>query len=227
MQPTTGVTDLRDSATSAYSAYEALVTALARPELAGAIRERRTEREARTGVTDSEDEGFEARMRAFWDAAVTTPDLLERARPVLAPEVAAWADAFARAHRGLFRVAPGPRHEQGSAHAIVIEDVWGGAAFRLMPAPPKEIALAISSAEGLFDGRLVGRDAPLAVALLPGAVFHPPDATPAIDRVLEAARADGLDKDDVLDALLRMEARLRGHSRVKPSYAYRPESLRK
>lgn len=217
MQPTTGVPAL---ATSAYSAYEALVTALARPEFAAAIRDRRTEREARTGVTDSEDEGFEARMQAFWDAAVTTPELLERVRPALAPEIAEWAEPFARAHRGLFRVV-------GNGHAIVIEDVWGGAAFRLMPAPPKEIALAISSAEGLFDGRLVGRDAPIAVALLPGAVFHPPDATPAIERVLEAARADGLDKDDVLDALLRMEARLRGHSRVKPSYAYRPESLRR
>lgn len=222
MQPTSST---RLPATSAYSAYDAFVTALARPELADAIRARRAEREARTGVTDSEDEGFEARMQAFWDAAVTTGELLERVRGALPADVADWVDSFARAHRGLFRIGHGPA--QAAAHGIVLEDVWGGAAFRLVPDPPKEIALAIASAEGLFDGWLVGRSAPLGVALLPGAVFHPPDATPAIERVLEAARARGLGRDDALDALLRMEARLRGHSRVKPSYAYRPESLGK
>ncbi|MFO0673414.1 MAG: hypothetical protein U0235_27990 [Polyangiaceae bacterium] len=63
------------------------------------------------------------------------------------------------------------------------------------------------------------------MALLPGALFHPPEImTSAIDKVVAAAKAEGLAKDDALDALLRMEARLHAHSRVKPSYAYRADA---
>ncbi len=211
--------------TSAYSAYENIVAALARPEMAESLRERRAEREACTGEVDADDQAFEGRMQAFWDAAVTTPSLLDAIRDhVEATEMHDWLDAFARAHRGLFRGAlVGPR-AQGS---FVLEDAWGGASFILLPAPPRELALALESGEGLLDGRLVGRADPLTVTLLPGAVFHPPDATSAIEKVLETGRKGGFGRDEVLDALLRMEARLRAHSRVKPSYAYRAESLRR
>lgn len=216
--------------TSAYSAYENIVGALARPEMAESLRVRRAEREACTGEIDADDEAFEGRMQAFWDAAVTTPSLLDAIRAhVEASEMHDWLDAFARAHRGLFRSAlVGPRaRDSGSEGSFVLEDAWGGASFILMPAPPRELALALESGEGLLDGRLVGRADPLTVTLLPGAVFHPPDATPAIEQVIETARKEGLERDDALDALLRMEARLRAHSRVKPSYAYRAESLRR
>lgn len=229
MQPFSA--DESGAPTSAYAAFEAIVAALARPEHADRVRTRRTEREARTGATDSEDEGFEAKMLAFWDAAGTTPALLEALR-VGSPRAGSagiaeqpfggWLDAFSRAHRGLFRVQ---RAGSGEGAEWILDDVWGGASFFLIPAPPRELALSLQSTEGLFDGRLVGRADPLSVSLLPGAVFHPPDATPAIEGVLTAARTRGLDREDTLDALLRMESRLRAHSRVKPSYAYRPESL--
>lgn len=203
--------------TAAYAAYEAIVAALAEPAMADAVRALRDEREARTGVMDSEDEGFESRMQAFWDAAVTTPSLLALLHDRVAPGIAPWLGSFARAHRGLFRVQ--------SRERLHLVDVWSGAEFTLAPRPPREQALALES-EGLFDGRLVGAAAPTSITLLPGAVFHPADATGAIERVLEAARAQSLSRDDTLDALLRMEARLRAHSRVKPSYAYRPDTLR-
>jgi hypothetical protein len=63
------------------------------------------------------------------------------------------------------------------------------------------------------------------VALLPGALFHPPEATAAIEAVLVAARDQGLGTDDALDALMRMERTLRSLARVKATYAYRAEAL--
>ena len=202
---------------SAYAVHEQLVTALAVPALSDRVQEYRREREARTGECDSEDEGFEARMLAFWDAAVTARPLLEVMAPAARQRVGDWIEPFCRAHRGLFRVGPG----------FALVDRWSGAEFQLTPKPPPELALALESAEGLIDGRLVGRTDPLTIALLPGAFFHPADATQAIESVLNAARADGFGRDDVLDALLRMEARLRAHSRVKPSYAYRASDLKR
>lgn len=221
MQPSSGVS-------SAYEAYEAIVSALAAPDLADAVRARRAEREASSGATDGDDEGFEGRMQVFWDAAVTTPSLLAEVRERVPATVAPWLAAFGRAHRGLFAV----ERDEGGAPVLVdgapvIRDIWSGAAFILTPAPPRELALALRTTEGRFDGRVVGRDAPLAIALLPGALFHPPDASEAIERVVAAAKTEGFAKDDALDALLRMEARLHAHSRVKPTYAYRPEALRR
>jgi hypothetical protein len=76
-----------------------------------------------------------------------------------------------------------------------------------------------------FDGRVVAGSTPPRSALLPGAIFHPEDAAAPIEKVLLAARARGTSAEDVLDALLRMELSLRKLSRVKASYAYRPEAL--
>ena len=63
------------------------------------------------------------------------------------------------------------------------------------------------------------------LALLPGGVFHPRNAIPAIEVVVAAARERDLPTSETLDALLRMERSLRALSRVKPAYAYRPEAL--
>ena len=82
-----------------------------------------------------------------------------------------------------------------------------------------------ASAGQLFDARVVGSGDPFVVALLPGAVFHPVDATAAIPPVLTAARQRALSAGDTLDALLRMQRTLRSLSRVKAAYAYRVEAL--
>ena len=66
---------------------------------------------------------------------------------------------------------------------------------------------------------------PVRVGILPGALFHPEDATEAIEQILDVARERTMETDDVLDALLRMELSLRSLSRVKPGYAYRVQAL--
>jgi hypothetical protein len=103
--------------------------------------------------------------------------------------------------------------------------VWGGGTFDLTVVDDASRADLDASAGQLFDARLVGSLEPPLVALLPGAVFHPAEATAAIEPVLAAARATDLSSDDVLDALLRMERTLRSLARVKAAYAYRPDAL--
>ncbi len=216
------------AATPFEAAYEAIVAALSRATFEGAIREARRVFGARTGEVDDDDDGFEGRMAAFWDSAVTSPELLGRLHGVVGPEYEPWLVAFGSAHRGLFVVEPEADDHRAE---LVLRDVWSGASFFVRPLPRPETLLALRGSEGLFDGRLVGRATPLEIALLPGAFFHPPDATGAIEAVLAAARGraphERLATADVLDALMHMEARLRGHSRVKAAYAYRAERLPK
>ncbi|MEO6417934.1 MAG: hypothetical protein ABIP39_00905 [Polyangiaceae bacterium] len=174
--------------------------------------------EARTGSFGPEDPWFEARSSAFWDDAVTSQGFSGRVSDALPEAARGWLQPLARAHRGLFRA-----EEAESKWTLV--DVWSGAEF-IVDAPEGGLRQALDAAEGsLIDGRLVGRDAPLSIDLLPGAIFHPPDASEAIEKVIEVARAQKLGRELTLDALLRMERNLRSHSRVKPAYAYRSSEL--
>jgi hypothetical protein len=112
----------------------------------------------------------------------------------------------------------------GPAGRVLI-DVWSGAELAPTVIDEESGAELSASAGQLLDGRVVGADEPFVVALLPGAVFHPRQATPAIEAVIAAARSKDLTTDDTLDALLRMERSLRALSRVKTAYAYRVEAL--
>jgi hypothetical protein len=170
--------------------------------------------EARTGVFLSEDSWFEERSRAFWCDAVTGGRFGREVDEQLAEDERAWLGPLERAHRGLFR-----------AEASLLVDVWSGAELVVTTMDGASRAELDAASGQLFDARVVGADPPYVVALLPGAVFHPRDATSAIPRVLAAARARSLPTTEVLDALLRMERTLRSLSRVKPAYAYRLEAL--
>jgi hypothetical protein len=170
--------------------------------------------EARTGVFLPEDSWFEERSRAFWCDAVTARRFGRDVDEQLTGEERAWLGPLERAHRGLFR-----------AEASLLVDVWSGAELVVTTMDGASRAELDAAAGQLFDARVVGAGEPCVVALLPGAVFHPRDATAAIPRVLAAARARTLPTADVLDALLRMERTLRSLSRVKATYAYRPEAL--
>jgi hypothetical protein len=184
------------------------------PERAARVAEMRARFEARTGAFAPEDGWFEERSRAFWCDAVTGGGFGREVQALLADDERAWLGPLERAHRGLFR-----------AEGALLVDVWSGA--ELEPTVTDEASRAeLDAASGqLFDARVVGSDDPFAVALLPGAVFHPRDATAAIEPVLAAARARDLSTGETLDALLRMERTLRSLSRVKAQYAYRPEAL--
>ena len=205
-------------------AYSAIVTELGGAPLAERVAAARAAFQARTGAFGPEDAWFEARSRAFWDFATTAGGLADLAAGA-SEEARAWVPALARAHRGLFVVNDRPREDD----ATVLECLLTGVAFMIDDVEPgtRDALLAASAP---FDGRVVAAgppaSTPLRIALLPGAVFHPEDAADPIKKVLDVARTKGLTRDQTLDALLRMELSLRSLSRVKASYAYRPEALR-
>jgi hypothetical protein len=191
----------------------------------------RADFEARTGRFAPEDPWFVERSLAFWSDAVTRGRFGRVVEGELAEEERPWLAPLERAHRGLFRLrpaAPGGR--------IWLEDMWSRAEFFVTlldeqgTRPELEASLeSATSGDGqLFDGWLVGMtdaDWPLCVALLPGPVFHPREATGAIPPVLSAAREKAMPTAEVLDALLRMHRAFRSLARVKPGYAYRAEAL--
>ncbi len=170
--------------------------------------------EAATGSYSPEDSWFEERSRAFWCDAVTRGRFGREVEDELDEGERAWLAPLERAHRGLFR-----------AQGDVLVDVWSGAELVLTLVDDASRAELDAAAGQLVDGRVVGTDEPLLVALLPGAVFHPRDATTAIQPVLAAAHAADLATHHALDALLRMERTLRALARVKVAYAYRPDAL--
>jgi hypothetical protein len=196
-----------------------------RDHVAAAVAERRAAFEARTGAFAPEDAWFEERSRAFWCDAVTRGRFGREVEADLAPEDRAWLGPLERAHRGLFHR---PDREGARGHADageVLVDVWSGAVLVVDSLDDASRAELDAAAGQLLDARVVGTDEPLAVALLPGAIFHPRHATAAILDVVKAAHASRLSTHDALDALLRMERTLRALSRVKTTYAYRAEAL--
>lgn len=187
------------------------------PAQAAHVADMRARFEARTGAFAPEDAWFEERSRAFWCDAVTFGRFGAQVADALDPADAAWLGPLGRAHRGLFRL--------GGERGELLVDAWSGAELAVTTMEDASRAELDASAGQLFDASVVGTAEPYVVALLPGAVFHPRDATAAIAPVLVAAHAQGLSTVEALDALLRMQRTLRSMSRVKPAYAYRAEAL--
>ena len=203
---------------SAILAYEAIVAKAGDARHADRVVEMRRVFEARTGAFGPDDPWFEARSRAFWDDALTRQQFAREVE-VDVPEAARpWIAAFARAHRGLFRAT-----ERDGRWLLV--DTWSAAEL-LVDTVDEATRAELHAADSLFDGRVVAIASPFAVALLPGALFHPSEATAAIEAVVEAAKSARFSVDDACDALLRMERSFRALSRVKAAYAYRAEALR-
>jgi hypothetical protein len=186
------------------------------PGRAARVADMRSRFEARTGAFAPDDPWFEERSRAFWCDAITTQRFGAEVADALTAAEASWLGPLERAHRGLFRVG-------GDGEVLV--DTWSGAELIVDTMDEASRAELDASAGQLFDARVVGSSDPFVVALLPGAVFHPPDATAAIPPVLAAARQRALPAGETLDALLRMQRTLRSLSRVKAAYAYRVEAL--
>ncbi len=200
------------------------------PDRAARVAELRARFEGLTGAFAPEDPWFEERSRAFWCDAMTRARFGREVELDLSEVERAWLGPLERSHRGLFRAASAALQvtDEGLDHAAVgglIVDVWSGAEFAVtvLDEPSAE---ELSAASGqLFDARVVASEDAVTVALLPGAVFHPREATAPIDGVLAAARDRGLSTDHTLDALLRMQRTFRSLSRVKAAYAYRPAAL--
>ena len=184
--------------------------------------------EARTGAFSPEDPWFEERSRAFWCDAVTRGRFGREVELELLPDDRQWLGPLERAHRGLFRAAAARAARETSRRSEEwLVDVWSGAELLVTTLDDGARAELDAASGQLFDARVVGNDEPFELALLPGAIFHPHDATDAIEHVIGVARERDLATHEALDALLRMERSLRALSRVKAAYAYRPEALTK
>jgi hypothetical protein len=173
--------------------------------------------EERTGAFGPDDAWFETRSRAFWDDALTRQGFARHVMAELPEGARPWAMAFEHSHRGLFcaSLTMGRR---------LVTDLWSGAEF-IVDEVDEAMRTALDAPAGPFDGRLVALANPIRVGLLPGAIFHPPDAAEPIEDILRAARQQAMATDDVLDALLRMDLSLRSLARVKVSYAYQTRAL--
>ncbi len=198
--------------------YESVVALAGEARHAARVAEMRRVFEGRTGAFGPDDRWFEARSRAFWDDALTRQRFAADVEHEVPEAARAWIAAFGRSHRGLFRAT-----ERAGRWLVV--DAWSAAEF-VIDTVDEATREELHAADSLFDGRVVAIASPLAVALLPGALFHPSEATGPIDGVVAAAKGAGLSVDDACDALLRMERSFRSLSRVKAAYAYRPEALR-
>jgi hypothetical protein len=195
-------------------AYLALMDRGGSVEHADEVARLRRTFEKRTGTFDAQDAWFEERSAAFWDDALVF-GFARRVEGEVDPALRHHAAAIERSHRGLFRVI----HRRGT----ILECLVTGAAFPIDPSPFPGLAEALPRADGLVQGFVCGAPSPRQVLLLPGAVFHAPDATRAIESLLE--RAGPVPKHELLDALLRMDRTLRAMPRAKPELAYRPEAL--
>lgn len=180
----------------------------------------------RTGTFRPDDPWFEARSRAFWDDALTTPGFASRVAEGLGEHERAVATRLGRAHRGLFVKRPearpeGSRQPEGPTRLV---DLWSGAQL-IVEALDDAQALSLAHAEAPMDARVAASGQGATLHLLPGAFHHPADALEPALAVLEAARERGTSTADVLDALMRMELVFRTSSRVKVAFAYRVEGL--
>jgi hypothetical protein len=152
--------------------------------------------------------GREARAKAAWDEALTRGGLAAELAPGFDdPAERALVRVVGRAQRGVFRLAI-------DAGRTVALDLVSGASFLLLPRDDTIRAVPQATLEvTLFDGRIVA--ASDGCALLPGVVFHPPDALVQIGRVVASAREKCLPHDETCDVLLRMQDAFVTLSRVK------------
>jgi hypothetical protein len=158
-------------------------------------------------------------MRAAWDDALTTGGLAaELADSFEDRGERALARVLSRAHRSVFRMSLlGTRR--------IAEDILGGASFLVLPRDDigREVLALGGEDAPLFEARIVA--ATDGCAMLPGIIFHPPDATPIIEEMRTTAEARGMSPSELCDALLRMQHTFRNLSRVKIAYAYKVEAL--
>jgi hypothetical protein len=161
----------------------------------------------------------EARLAAGLDDALTQGGLAARiAHSIEDPKARALARVIGRAQRGLFAIVPRPG-------PLVVRDYCRRGEFVVVDGDDVGRALRVPGAEpSLVDGRIVA--AADGCALLPGAIFHPAEATPLLGDILAEARRLAIEPDDLCDTLLAMHHVFLALPRVKIGFAYKIESLR-
>src|SRR5260221_4021271 len=91
----------------------------------------------------------------------------------------------------------------------IAKDFLGGASFLVLARDDigREVLALGGEDSPLFEARIVA--ATDGCAMLPGILFHPPDATPLIGELIRARPERGPSQDEICDALLRMQHTLR------------------
>jgi hypothetical protein len=205
---------------SLQSVYEALLARAVSAPYVDLAADLRRAFEERCGGFDNDHPAREARDRAAWEDVLVRGGLAEKLAPELAdPAQQDAALSLTRAQRGVFVF-------ERLDGAVIAQDLWSGAEFVLAPDDDVAKSLPLESAGAdspVCQARLLGR---LEGCIeLPGTLYHPTDARPALKQVLQSARERGMTTDGALDAVLKMEHTFRTLSRVKVGYAYRAAML--
>ncbi|MBI2391788.1 MAG: hypothetical protein HYV09_19515 [Deltaproteobacteria bacterium] len=196
--------------------HDDMVAAAADPRLAPRVDAIRARFVQRVGPFAPSDPWFEERSGAFWDRVLVDAGVREAL--LAAPPPTFGADhrevlgALARAQRGLFEVRP-------SEATVDVVCVATGAAFRLAASDDAAHAMSRGGEGGWIDGWVIATRE--GVALLPGLLVHPAEATDPMRELVKS----GLAFDDLLDALLAMRHRLASRSRMRARQVYRAEAL--
>ena len=171
----------------------------------------------RTGTFHADHPCALYRLAAAWEDALCrgglAAALLQRLHDEAERSV---ARLVTRAHRGVFRF-------ETEAGRHLVHDIWSGASFMLVGRDDIGREVAGDNLGGVCQGRVVA--AADGCALLPGVVFHAPEASADITAAVHHASTLGMATDDLLDALLRMDHAYRTLSRVRPQFAYRLRAL--
>jgi hypothetical protein len=169
-------------------------------------------------VEGEPDGGREARTLASWDEALTRGGLaLELAGGFSDPSERALVRVVGAAQRGIFRL-------YAVRDRVIAIDAVGGAEFLMLARDNVVRAVPEDTLDStLFDGRVVA--ASDGCSMLPGVIFHPPGAIELVDRIVQAGKTKGLGREQLCDALLRMQDAFFGSSRVKLEFAYNPDAL--
>lgn len=201
-----------------WAVYDELVERAAAPPVEPRARAWTLEFLERTGHFPSDHACAQYRLAAAWEDALCRGGFARELLPSLTDAAEkSLALLLTRAHRGIFQFDFVAGHQ-------TVHDLWSGASFLLVARDDIGREVPGDNLGGICQGRVVA--AADGCAILPGVVFHSADATGDIHRVLQVAAERQLDTDSICDALLRMDHALRTLSRVRASYAYRPEALK-
>jgi hypothetical protein len=216
--------------------YDELLARAAVPPFRDAAERRRRAFFGRTGQLGDDHPAFAARLAAAWEdalvgrnggigASASASCLADTLGETLEDEAERdIAHLLARGQRGLFELCAEGEHR-------FVHDHLGGGSFLLLRGDPVGRSArgdAKSSRQGDADvgfviGRVIG--AYDGCTLLPGLVWLPAEASSLLPALLAEARQRQLGRDEILDALLRMDHALMTLSRVKVSFAFRAASL--
>ena len=125
--------------------------------------------------------------------------------------------ALAGSHRGLFVVTEASPADDGEGTQVALDDLWGGASFRVH----ERRRISGLDAGEVFEGRLVADvSAPPRLVFARTFCFHPQGALAGVRHQVELAKAAGDSRDALLFRLLRLRLRCERYRHVSAARIY-------